>query len=185
MTASAAQLHVLALAKAGRDCTYVPLVNGKGCQSRTVGRGATVSFCHHKGWIVWNPDLGRGGLYELTDAGRAILDADAAREQARKDQTLRNNVLNDAGWEKGYRAHGLWTCSSRYASDWHPGWNGFRLGLVTLGPPRFWDGTYSWLINKPGDTDVTLAQGTAPTLKAAKDAVVMGVARRLYGLETA
>ena len=38
---------------------------------------------------------------------------------------------------------------------------------------------------KAGDPDVTLAQGRAPTLKAAKDAVVMGVARRLYGLEPA
>ena len=108
--------------------------------------------------------------------------AELLGEQARKDQALRNDVRQDAGWEHGYRCHGLWTCSSRYSPDWTPSWNGYRLGRVALGPPKFWDGTYSWMIDKPGVQGAVLAEGTATTLKDAKAAVELGVARMLRDL---
>lgn len=182
MTVSPEQLHVLRLAEAGRDCTMVPLVNGKGSQSGTVGRGATVSTCVRNGWLTWSSEGGwRGdGQYVLSATGREVLKAVAERMQARKEQALRAEVRNDAGWEHGYRCHGLWTAASRYSSDWSPSWNEYRLGRVALGPPVLWDGVYTWLVDKPG-SDGVLAEGTATSLKAAKQAVELHVARLLLG----
>jgi hypothetical protein len=73
---SAEQLHVLDLAsRQGTDIGYVPLVDGKGSQSRTVGRGLTIEACQRRGW------LDRAGA--LTDAGRQVLVATEERRNKR------------------------------------------------------------------------------------------------------
>lgn len=70
---SAEQLHVLDLAsRQGSDIGYVPLVNGKGSQSRTVGRGATIDSCIRRGW------LDRDG--NITQAGREARAAENERQ---------------------------------------------------------------------------------------------------------
>ncbi|UTC28183.1 hypothetical protein GURKE_01520 [Brevundimonas phage vB_BpoS-Gurke] len=172
MKASSEQLHVLNLTKSGRDCTMVPLVNGKGSQSRTVGRGATISTCVRNGWLQWNPAGGgwRGqGQYELTESGEAVLmeraRLDALKQAAKKRQAIRYHTH----WEKGYRAHGLWLNEpliADYASQ-----PARRLGVVTLGPPGLWDGkTYMWEVDSLTG-DQPLHKGEAPSLKAAKHAV--------------
>lgn len=67
------QLHVLDLAsRQGSDIAYVPLVDGKGSQSRTVGRGATIDSCIRRGW------LDREG--NLTQAGREARAAENERQ---------------------------------------------------------------------------------------------------------
>lgn len=61
------QLHVLRLAsRQGTDIWYVPLVDGKGSQSRTVGRGATIMTLRRKGWLDGDA---------LTQAGREVVAA--------------------------------------------------------------------------------------------------------------
>jgi hypothetical protein len=157
--------HVLTLALAGQDCTYVPLVDGKGSQSRTVGRGVTVSECVRRGWLVWNPTAGwqNRGQHELTDAGRAILAERTERDSKRHLEARRKNLLRLAHWEHGYRCHGLWRRDE--AGD-------RRLGRVSLGPPGLWDGVYSWLVDNPkAPGGVPLVEGEAASLKAAKAAV--------------
>lgn len=58
--------HVLNLAREqGANISWVPLVNGKGSQSRTVGRSMTISACRRHGWLN---DAG-----ELTEAGRKLI----------------------------------------------------------------------------------------------------------------
>jgi hypothetical protein len=49
---SETQAHVLGLAsRQGADIWWVPLVDGKGSQSRTVGRDATIQSCIRYGWL--------------------------------------------------------------------------------------------------------------------------------------
>lgn len=58
-------LHVLRLAsRQGTDIHWVPLVDGKGSQSRTVGRSMTVEACRRHGWLDGD---------NLTQAGRELL----------------------------------------------------------------------------------------------------------------
>lgn len=58
--------HVLNLARRqGADIHHVPLVDGKGSQSRTVGRGLTIEACQRYGWLT--PGA------ELTPAGRRAI----------------------------------------------------------------------------------------------------------------
>lgn len=65
---SGEQAHVLNLARQqGANIHWVPLVDGKGSQSRTVGRGATVDSCIRHGWL--------DGDYKLTQAGREAIAA--------------------------------------------------------------------------------------------------------------
>lgn len=184
---SPAQHNVLTLALAGRDCTVVPLVDGKGSQSRTVGRGATISTCVRRGWLRRSPDIGHGGrgLYTVTESGQAILARAAEREQADHDRALCAGIRLNAGWERGYRCHGLWTAASFFDPNWSPSWNVYRLGCVSLGPPGLWDGkTYSWLVDNPASQGgVPLAEGEAGSLKEAKQAVELAVARRLQTLQ--
>lgn len=60
--------HVLELStRQGADLFRVPLVDGKGSQSRTVGRAATVAACVKHGLLTSRPD------YALTDYGRSAL----------------------------------------------------------------------------------------------------------------
>lgn len=69
--------HVLTLARQqGVDLWRVPLVDGKGSQSRTVGRSLTIEACQRHGW------LDRAG--NLTQAGREAL----ARYEARAARRL-------------------------------------------------------------------------------------------------
>lgn len=73
---SGQMLHVLQLAsRQGTNIWYVPLVDGKGSQSRTVGRGLTIEACQRHGW------LDREGA--LTDAGRQVLVAAEERRNKR------------------------------------------------------------------------------------------------------
>ncbi|USN14004.1 hypothetical protein KABACHOK_01680 [Brevundimonas phage vB_BpoS-Kabachok] len=186
MRASAEQLHVLTLAREGRDCTWAPLVNGKGSQSRTVGRGNTVSTCMRNGWLVWAYlEGGSRGTHILTDAGRAVLAAEAARAQAKRDRSMRAYARSAAHWEKGYRCHGLW--SNNPVIDPEEPRNtreAPRLGLVSIGPGGLWDGkTYAWLIDNPdAPGGAPLAEGEAPSLREAKAAVELGAGRLLWGL---
>jgi hypothetical protein len=70
---SAEQLHVLDIAsQQGSNIAWVPLVDGKGSQSRTVGRGATIDSCVRRGW------LDKGG--NLTQAGREARAAEKERQ---------------------------------------------------------------------------------------------------------
>lgn len=60
--------HVLTLAREqGRDIGWVPLVDGKGSQSRTVGRGLTIEACQRHGWL--------DRKCNLTPAGRQAINA--------------------------------------------------------------------------------------------------------------
>jgi hypothetical protein len=69
---SAEMLYVLDLAsQQGTNIGWVPLVDGKGSQSRTVGRGATIEACRRRGW------LDRGG--NLTQVGREVRAAERTR----------------------------------------------------------------------------------------------------------
>lgn len=72
---SAQMLFVLQIAAQGGDIRYVRLVDGKGSQSRTVGRGLTIEACQRHGW------LDRAGA--LTDAGRRMVQAAERRRQIR------------------------------------------------------------------------------------------------------
>lgn len=66
--------HVLNLARQqGRDIYWVPLVDGKGSQSRTVGRGMTIETCIRHGWLSRLAE--RPYTISLTEAGRAIITA--------------------------------------------------------------------------------------------------------------
>lgn len=168
---SGAVHHVMTLAMAGHDVTWVPLVDGKGSQSRTVGRGATISTCRRRGWLVWNPALGRNntGLYEVTDAGRAALAIELEGDLAQRDRNARKSLMSRAHWEHGYRCHGLWTNDVEGSR---------RMGRVSIGPKGHWDGaSYSWLIDNPLEPDggVPLKEGIEPSLKAAKTAVERAV----------
>lgn len=160
MSASAPILDVLRLIKDGRDPTWVPLVDGKGSQSRTVGRGLTLSTARRRGLIVHEPDG-----YKLTWAGHAEIEAADARERRARDRIAAANLMMHAHWEKGYRCHGLWTNDLTQAK---------RLGRVSIGPAGLWDGkTYHWLLDNPkAPGTVPLAEGVADSLKAAKAAVV-------------
>jgi primosomal replication protein N len=65
---SGEQAHVLNLARRqGTNIHWVPLVDGKGSQSRTVGRGATIEACQRHGWL--------NGECLLTQAGREAIAA--------------------------------------------------------------------------------------------------------------
>lgn len=171
MKPSVYQLHVLRLAQSGRDCTWVPLVNGKGSQSRTVGRGATVAHCVHAGWLIYDPALKR---HVLTEAGHEVLAErerlDALKQAAEKRRSIRFH----AHWEKGYRCHGLWLNEPLTGDVLEPRNNHNtppRLGVVSLGPAGVWDGkSYSWAVDSLSG-DAALHEGTAPTLKAARQAV--------------
>lgn len=160
MAVSAQVLHVLQLVAAGRDPTWVPLVNGKGSQARTVGRGVTVSTAVRDGLLK----RGEGWTYSLTPAGRAELDAYEARRLATQERAERKSLMRRAHWEKGYRCHGLWTNDLAGAQ---------RLGRVSIGPAGLWDRkTYHWLLDNPkAPGGVPLAEGEADSLKAAKAAV--------------
>lgn len=69
-------LYVLGLARQqGADLFYVPLVDGKGSQSRTVGRSLTVEACQRHGWL--------DARLNLTAAGRAVLAKREALDAAR------------------------------------------------------------------------------------------------------
>jgi hypothetical protein len=78
---SAQQHHILELAsKQGADLHHVPLVDGRGSQSRTVGRATTIESCVRHGWLV--RDVGPNWAYTLTDTGRKMLNkARAAYER--------------------------------------------------------------------------------------------------------
>lgn len=55
---SGEMLHVLQLAsQQGANIHWVPLVDGKGSQSRTVGRGLTVEACQRRGWLDYQGNL--------------------------------------------------------------------------------------------------------------------------------
>jgi len=69
-------MHVLNLAREqGRNIHTVPLVDGKGSQSRTVGRMLTIEACQRRGWLDWAGNL--------TAAGRAAYTAEADRLESR------------------------------------------------------------------------------------------------------
>ncbi len=68
---SAEMLHVLNLARRqGAVIGWVPLVNGKGSQSRTVGRQLTIEACRRHGWLNYED--------QLTIQGREIVAAEDA-----------------------------------------------------------------------------------------------------------
>lgn len=171
MKVSATQLHVLKLAQAGHDCAWVPLVNGKGSQSRTVGRNVTVSFCVHAGWLIYDSVLER---HVLTETGQEVLAERDRLDALKKAAEKRRSIRYLAHWEKGYRCHGLWLNNPLTGDILEPRHNHNtppRLGVVSLGPPGLWDGeTYSWSVDSLTG-DVPLHEGTAPSLKAARQAV--------------
>lgn len=71
------QAHILHLAsKQGADIWWVPLVDGKGSQSRTVGRHATISACKRYGWLDADDNL--------TQAGREARDRYDVRFEKRR-----------------------------------------------------------------------------------------------------
>lgn len=77
--------YVLRLAtQQGADIWWVPLVDGKGSQSRTVGRGLTIEALWRHGWI-------ERGTANPTPEGRAMLvayDERWARTQERRNKKL-------------------------------------------------------------------------------------------------
>lgn len=70
---SGEMMHVLDLAsRQGTDIHWVPLVDGKGSQSRTVGRSLTIEACQRRGWLDYTCNLtqsGRETLHRFRDAG--------------------------------------------------------------------------------------------------------------------
>jgi hypothetical protein len=59
---SETQAHVLGLAsRQGADIWWVPLVDGKGSQSRTVGRSLTIEACQRHGWLDRDGNLLQAG----------------------------------------------------------------------------------------------------------------------------
>jgi hypothetical protein len=151
MRVSGEILHVLALAsRQGTDIWWVPLVDGKGSQSRTVGRHATIATCWRHGWLERNTS-------NLTPEGRAILHAEDARREARDLKEQRKSLLRVMHWESGYRCHGLWN-------------DGRRVACVGLGPKGLWDGVYRWRLDPP-----LIASGEANTLAEAKRATELAL----------
>lgn len=156
MSLSPQVLHVLSLAAVGRDVSYVPLVNGRGSQSRTVGRGVSVDVARRAGWL--------DSEYKLTDAGRTAYEVEKARIKAIEVRKRRKSLMQHVHWEKGDRCHGLW------ANDL-PGKAPWRYGRVSIGPAGLWDGkSYRWAVDgrSPG---IFTHEGEATSLKAAKAAV--------------
>jgi len=73
--------HVLELAsQQGTDISWAPLVNGKGSQSRTVGRSLTIEACRRHGWLTWDGKRS----HDLTQAGREVLAAYRERQEKRR-----------------------------------------------------------------------------------------------------
>lgn len=143
-------INVLTLAKKGvSDLWRPPLVDGKGSQSRTVGRMLSIEAAQRHGW------LDRAG--KLTEAGEQVLAEQEARAAAQARFFQRQARLANTRWEKGYRSHGLWRGDT-------------RLGYVGLGPANLWDGTYSWGVDNHGPT------GEAKKLAEAKRLVEDAVA---------
>jgi hypothetical protein len=147
--------HVLTLAE--RKDPFIwrpPLVDGKGSQSRTVGRVATVVTCQRYGWLTRDADL--------TEAGATILADHRRRLQARQVAQMRRESLKWLRWEHGYRCHGLWRGEA-------------RVGFVSLGPLHLWDGVYRWSTESLGGL------GEAASLKTAKreveDAVLAAISK--------
>lgn len=179
MSISPEMIHVLKLIESGDDPTWVPLVNGKGSQSRTVGRGATLDAAERAGLIIWRNRHGRvpagENPYSLTKAGRQEICDEEGRSLERAARKERQALMTLAHWERGYRSHGLWS------DDFE---NPDRLGCVSIGPPGLWDGkTYAWLIDNPkAPGETPLAKGDALSLRDAKKAVELGVARIRRGL---
>lgn len=71
--------------KQGANIWYVPLVGGKGSQSRTVGRGLSIATCWRHGWL-------ERGTANLTDAGREVLNAYREREAKRRERYVRTGT---------------------------------------------------------------------------------------------
>lgn len=143
-------INVLTLAKKGvSDLWRPPLVDGKGSQSRTVGRMLSIEAAQRHGW------LDRAG--KLTEAGEVVLAEQESRAAAQERFFQRQARLANTRWEKGYRSHGLWRGDT-------------RLGVVDLGPAHLWDGTYTWAVDNHGPS------GEAKKLAEAKRLVEDAVA---------
>ncbi|AXQ68841.1 hypothetical protein HOU00_gp284 [Caulobacter phage CcrPW] len=142
-------IHVLELAEKGRDIWWVPLVDGKGSQSRTVGRQNTIYTAQRHGWLDKDD--------KLTPAGKIVLAEQQARATQQDRFFERQARLKGTHWERGYRVHGFWR-------------GGERLGTVSLGPPALWDGVYSWAVDNHGPS------GTATKLADAKRLVEDAIA---------
>ncbi|USN14701.1 hypothetical protein PAPPERLAPAPP_03320 [Brevundimonas phage vB_BpoS-Papperlapapp] len=182
-------MHVLKLLESGNDPSWVPLVNGRGSQSRTVGRGATLSAAERAGFIVWqgrNARLAPGEpAYILTRLGRREILAEEGRVLERVARQARKDLMRGAHWERGHRCHGLWSNTPVIDLDEPRNTREApRLGRVSIGPSGLWDGkTYAWLIDNPAAPGgPPLAEGEAPSLREAKAAVELGVGRLRRGL---
>lgn len=142
-------INVLSLAKKGvSDLWRPPLVDGKGSQSRTVGRMLSIEAAQRHGW------LDREG--KLTENGETVLAEQESRAAAQERFFQRQGRLASTRWEKGYRSHGLWRGDT-------------RLGCISLGPPQLWDGTYAWSVDNHGPAGET--QKLADAKRAVEDAV--------------
>lgn len=146
---SPAIIHVLELAKKGADIWWVPLVDGKGSQSRTVGRQNTIYTAQRHGWLDQHD--------KLTPAGEVVLDEQQQRAAQQQRFFERQARLKGCHWERGFRVHGFWRGTE-------------RIGHVSLGPPALWDGVYTWGVDNHGP------KGTAATLGDAKRAVEDAIA---------
>jgi|GEM_PF-6343673 len=147
MKPSYEMMHVLTMAsRQGTDIWHVPLVNGKGSQSRTVGRSLTIEACWRHGWL-------ERGTSNLTQAGREALHAETERKERLQQKRDHANLMKNGHWERGDRCHGFWIFGSRVA-------------VIGLGPKHLWDGVYRWSLDAP-----TVLKGEAKSLIEAKRAV--------------